>query len=143
MFLILLSNNVHFNPGPPVQNDFFNFMSVNSLIKDNFQCDDSVELPETLLNDYTFVPSNHPPNTRSGGIKLFFKNSLTVVRNYLSFDESIVIELKFGWKKIVFTILYRSPSFDRASPEFQAFLLNFEKLAFNDQNQESFCNIFY
>ena len=83
-------------------------MSVNSLIKDNLQrvrliearndlisiceasLDDSVELPETLLNDYTF----HPPNTRSGGIGLFFKNSLSVVRNYLSFDESIVIELK-------------------------------------------------
>ena len=112
MFLILLSNNVHFNPGPPFQNDFFNFMSVNSLIKNNFQrvrliearndlisiceasLDDSVELPETLLNDYTFVPCNHPPNTRSGGIGLFFKNSLSVVRNYLSFDESIVIELK-------------------------------------------------
>ena len=87
-------------------------MSVNSLIKDNFQrvrliearidlvsiceasLDDSVELPETLLNDYTFVPSNHPPNTRSGGIGLFFKNSLSIVRNYLSFDESIVIEQK-------------------------------------------------
>ena len=112
MFLILLPNDVHFNPGPPFQNDFFNFISVNSLIKENFQrvrliearndlisiceasLDDSVELPETLLNDYTFVPSNHPPNTRSGGIGLFFKNSLSVVRNYLSFDESIVIELK-------------------------------------------------
>ena len=66
--------------------------------------DDSVELPETLLNDYTFVPANHPPNTRSGGIGLLFKNSLSVVRNYLSFDESIVIKLKFGQKKNSFLL---------------------------------------
>ena len=78
-------------------------MSVNSLIKDNSQrvrliearndlisiceasLDDSVELPETLLNDYTFVPSNHPPNTRSGGIGLFFKSSLPLSEiTYLS-----------------------------------------------------------
>ena len=78
-------------------------VSVNRLLKPYRFCqepsmligiDDSVELPETLLHDYTFVPSNHPPNTRSSGIGLFFKYSLSVVRNYLSFDESIVIELK-------------------------------------------------
>ena len=39
------------------------------------------------------------------------KNSLPVViRNDLSFEESIVAELKFGRKKIFFTILYRSPA---------------------------------
>ena len=60
---------------------------------------------------------------------LFFKNSLPViVRNDLSFDESIVIELKFGRKKIFFTILYRSPAFNHTSPEFRAFLSNFKNL---------------
>ena len=70
--------------------------NVNSLAKDNFQrvrlieahnsifnynlisiCEtslnDSVELPETLINDYTFVPANHPANTRRGGVGLFLK----------------------------------------------------------------------
>ena len=39
LILILLSNDVHLNPGPHIQNNFFNFMSsnVNSLAKDNFQ----------------------------------------------------------------------------------------------------------
>ena len=61
---------------------------------------DSVELPESLLNDYTFIPANNPANTRHGGVGLFYKNSLPViVRNDLSFDESIVVELKFGRKK--------------------------------------------
>ena len=155
----VLSNNVHMNPGPHFQNNFFNFMSwnVNSLAKDNFQrvrlieahnsifnydlisiCEtslnDSVELPEALLNDYTFVPANNPANTRHGGgggvgVRLFFKNSLPViVRNYLSFDESIVVELKFGRKIFFFTVLYRSPAFNHTSPEFQDYFSNFRNL---------------
>ena len=128
--LILLSNDVHLNPGPHFQNNFFNFMSwnLNSLAKDNFQriylieahnalfkydlislCEtslnDSVELPETLINDYTFVPANNPANVRHGGIGLLFKNSLPViVRDDQSFDESIVIEIMFGHKKIYFLL---------------------------------------
>ena len=76
IILILLSNDIHLNRGPHFQNNCFNFMSwnLNSLAKDNFQrihlveahttffnydlisiCEtnlnDSVELPETLIND--------------------------------------------------------------------------------------------
>ena len=43
----------------------------------------------------------------------------------MSFDESFVVELKFGRKKIFFTVLYRSLAFDHNSPNFQAFLSNF------------------
>ena len=168
IILILLSNDVHLNPGPHFQNNFFNFMSwnVNSLAKENFKrvrfieadntkfnydlislCEtslnDSVELPETLLNDYTFVPANHPANTRHGGVGLFFKNSLPViVRNDLSFDESIVVELKFGRKKIFFTILYRSPAFNYTSPEFQVFLSNFENLYLKIKAENPFATFF-
>ena len=65
--------------------------NVNSLGKDNFQrvrlieanssifnyylisicktsLNDSVELPDTLLNDYTFVPANNPANIRNCGV---------------------------------------------------------------------------
>ena len=56
---------------------------------------DSVELPNTLLNDYTFVPANNPANSRNSGVGLFYKNSLPViVRTDLSFDESIVVEIQ-------------------------------------------------
>ena len=148
ILLIILSNDNHLNPGPYFQNNFFNFMSWNvySLAKDNFQrvrlieahnsifnydlisigetsLNDSVELPETLLNDYTFVPANNLANTRHGGVGLFLKNSLPViVRNDLSFDEAIIVELTFGRKKVFCTVLYRSPAFNQTSPEFQAFL---------------------
>ena len=50
------------------------------------------------------------------------------VRNDLSFEESIVVKLKFGRKKIFFTVLYRSPAFNHTSPEFLDFLSNFTNL---------------
>ena len=156
------------NPGPNFDNNFFNFMSwnVDSLAKDNFQrvrlieahnsifnydlisiCEtslnDSVELPETLINDYTFVPANHPANTRRGGVGLFFKNSLPViVRHDLSLDETIVVELKFGRKKIFFTVLYRSPAFNHTSPEFHAFLSNFKNLYSKIKAENPFATFF-
>ena len=98
ILLILISNDIHLNPGPQshFQNNFFNFMNwnLNSLTKDNFHrvdlieaqnsifnydlisvCEtnlnDSVILPETLLNDYTFEPANHPWNVKHGGVGLF------------------------------------------------------------------------
>ena len=83
---------------------------------------DSVNLPKTL-------PVNNPTNTRRGGVGLFYKNSLSlIIRNDLSFDESIVVEVKFGRKKIFFTVLYRSPATDHNSPKFQAFLTDFRNL---------------
>ena len=37
-----------------------------------------VILPETLLNDYTFEPANHPSNIKHVGFGIFYKNSLPV-----------------------------------------------------------------
>ena len=154
-----MSNDIHLNPGPipNLRNNCLNFMNwnLNSSTKDNFHrvdlieahnsilkydlisvcetnLDDSVELPETLLNDYTFVSANHPLNIKHGGVGRFYRNYLpATVRRDLSFDETIVVELKFGRKKIFLTVLYRSPSFYRASPEFRYFLLNFKNLYSN------------
>ena len=36
---------------------------------------DTVELPETLLDDYTFTHANNIANTRHGGVGLFYKTS--------------------------------------------------------------------
>ena len=76
--------------------------NVNSLAKDNFQrirlieahnsifnydlisiCEtnlnDSVELPDTLFNDYTCFPANNPVHTRNDGVGLFYEYSLPVI----------------------------------------------------------------
>ena len=87
---------------------------------------DSVELPETLLNEYSFVPANNPANTRHGWVCLSYRNTLPImVRNVLFFDETIVVELKIGRKNIFFTVLYRSPAYNHTSPQFRTFLSNF------------------
>ena len=122
---VLLSNDIEKHPGV-VTNVFFSFCNwnVNSLAQDNFHrvqlleahnsifkydlislCEtslnDLVKLPDSLLDNYTFVSRNSPNNTRHGGVGLFYKNSLPlVVRDDLGFDETIVVELKFGRKKI-------------------------------------------
>jgi len=168
LFLVLISNDIHMNPGPQYHNNFFKFMSwnLNSLAKKNFEridlieahnvnfdydiisiCEtslnDTVELPSELLHDYTFVAANNPANTRHGGVGVFYKNSLPViVRNDLSFDESIVLELNFGRKKIFFTVLYRSPFFKHASPEFLNFLVNFENLYSNIKKENPLAMFF-
>ena len=166
--VIYLSNDIFKNPGPHFQNNFFNFMSwnLNSLAKDNFHrvslieahnscfnydlisiCEtslnDSVKIPETLLDEYTFVPVNNPTNTRRGGVGLFYKNSLPlIIRNDLSFDESIVVEVKFGRKKFFFTVLYRSPASDHNSLNFQAFLSDLRNLYVNIKAENPFATFF-
>ena len=50
------------------------------------------------------------------------------VRRDLSFEESIVVELNMAGRNFFFTVLYRSPSFNYASTEFEAFLVNFKNL---------------
>ena len=104
---------------------------------------DSIKLPDILLNDYTFVQSRNSTNTRHGGVGLFYTNSLPIkIRNDLSFDESIVVELKFGRKFFFFTVLYRSPASNHNSPEFMDFLSNFNNLYTNIKNENPFAIFF-
>ena len=53
-----------------------------------------------------------------------------------------MVELKFGRKKIFFTVLYRSPAFNHTSPEFQGFLSNFENLYSNIQAENPLATFF-
>ena len=152
--LILISNDIEQNPGPGYHSNFFRFMNwnLNSLATNDFArvqlieahnslySYDLISICETSLTDslvpsvpeldgYTFEPANHPDNVSHGGVGLFYKNTLPiVVRQDLSFAESVVIELKFGRKKVFFTVLYRSPSFAQNSPEFHDFIENFRNL---------------
>ena len=147
VLLILLSNDVHFKPWTTFS------WNLNTLAKDNFarvrlleahntlynydlisvcetNLNNSVELAETLLNDYTCMPANNPANTRSGGVGLFFKNSPVLVCNDQSFDASVVVELKFDRKKIFFTVLYRCPAFNHHHSRISSLFVKFLKSAF-------------
>ena len=167
--LILLSEDVHKNPGPIGYHDsFFKFCNwnLNSLAKDNFSrvklleahnslfnydiislCETSLKnencpnVPE--LDDYTFIPANNPNNVPHGGVGLYYRNSLPAkVREDLSFDESIVLELKFRRKKIFFTVLYRSPAFKHNSPQFKDFITNFKNLHSAIANENPYMMLF-
>ena len=166
--LILLSNDIELNPGPQFRNNFFTFMNwnLNSLAKGNFErvplleahnslfdydlislCETSlnhsIEIPDPLLKDYNFIPANHPGNVSHGGVGLFHKTSLPIIhREDLSFDESIVVELKFGRKKIFFTVVYRSPSNRAGSTEFDEFLSNFRNLYSKIEAENPFATFF-
>jgi len=140
--------------------------NLNSLVKNNFERVqlleahnalfdyDLISVCETNLTDslvtkvpeidgYTFICENHPDNVAQGGVGIYHKNSLPViVRRDLCFKESLVIELKFGRKKIFFTVLYRSPAFKSNTPEFEAFLANFENLHSNMVAENPFAMFF-
>ena len=168
LILILLANDIELNPGPSYHENFFSFMNwnLNSIVKNDFErvqlieahnslfnydlisiCEtslnDSVEIPDPLLNDYTFLVANHPDNVSHGGVGLFYKNSLPLKhRTDLSFEESIVVELNFGRKKIFFSVLYRSPSVKHNSPEFENFLSKFKTLQTNIQSENPYATFY-
>ena len=142
LLFLMLANDIEFNPGPRYHEGFFSFMNwnLNSLVKNNFErvklieahnslfnydiislCETglnaSTEIPDPLLNDYTFISANHKNNASHGGVGLFFKNSLPLTnRSDIAFNESIVVELNFRRKKIFFIVVYRSPSFKQNTP---------------------------
>ena len=97
--LIILSHDIQLHHGPHYRNCFFNFMTwnLNSLVKDNFfrvnlleaqnsifnydliavcetNLNDSIEIPDQMLPDYSFEPPNNPSNIRDGGVGLSYKS---------------------------------------------------------------------
>ena len=104
---------------------------------------DSVEIPDQLLEGYTFISANHPSNNCRGGVGIFYKNSLPLTpRPDLSFSESIVVELKFGRRKLLFTVLYRSPSNSVNSPEFADFKSNLKNLHDKINTEKPFASFY-
>ena len=105
---------------------------------------DQVVLPDDYLNDeYNFISANKPDNTKNGGVGLFLqKNASNKIRTDLSFDESIVVEIKHDRKKIFSTVLYRSPSFTHLSQEFADFVSRFRNLYTNIKNEKPYITLF-
>ena len=123
---IALCPDIHPNPGPDHTNSFaggflsFCNWNLNTLSKDEFyritllqahntehnydiislcetSLDDKVEVPE--MPGYKFHSCNHPDGNRSGGVGIFYKESLPLkIREDLSFNESIVCEIIFDHK---------------------------------------------
>ena len=85
-------------------------------------------VPENALPGYLYQACNHVSGEKKGGVGIFYKDTLPIkIRSDLSFDECIVIELRFGRKKIFFSVLYRNPMHKASSPELNSFLEKFTK----------------
>ena len=63
------------------------------------------------ITGYNLVRSDHPANTKRGGVSLYYKNCLPLtVLDIQYLDECMNFELKIGDKLCTFVALYRSPS---------------------------------
>ena len=107
--------------------------SYNSLHKFDIICLSETYLDsDTPLNDdnleisgYTLVRSDHPSNTKRGGVCLYYKNNLPLrVINIGYLNECLTLELTVGDKTCNFVVLYRSPS--QSQDEFETFSDNFK-----------------
>ena len=77
------------------------------------------------ISGYTLVRSDHPSNTKRGGVCRYYKNNLPLrVVNIGYLNECLILELKVGDKICSFVVLYRSPSLSQ--DEFETFSDNFE-----------------
>jgi len=163
---LILANDVEINPG--YNNNLFTFCNwnINSLGKEDFSrinlikahnslfhydlislCEtslnDTIDIPPQMLDDYTFISSNNPNNTKHGGVGLFFKSSLPIiVRNDLAFSESIVVELRIDKKIIFFSVIYRSPANKFGTPQFDAFLNKFRTLHASIKKEKPYATYF-
>ena len=93
--------------------------------------DSSVSSDSNLcIKDYKLVRADHPGNVKSGGVCIYFKESLSVScvpKPYLK--GCLMFEVSINNKKGYIVSVYRSPS--QTSNDFNSFTTNFEKLVTN------------
>ena len=162
--LLLMCADVHPHPGPRIKSFSFCHWNLDSIMVENkvkiplieaissVHKFDIIALSETYLNDT--IPNNeiegyssdifrsdHPTNTKRGGVCLYYKNTLPIkLRPDLHIlDESIVVELTLSRKKLFFVVIYRSPS--QSSDEFDLFLSRLELVIEHMRHEKPDCII--
>ena len=83
--------------------------------------------PKLSLQGYAMIRSDHPSNTKRGGVCIFYKEHLPFVnRTDLSFvDECLVGEINYKNSKCFVSCFYRSPN--QTEDEFNNFIFGFDK----------------
>ena len=146
--MLILSGNVHGNPGPTDSNlKFFHWNLDIITARDNtkillieayssvFNYDliaiSDTRLDRSISNEdiqierfcYNVFRNDHPSNTRiSDGVCLYYKENIPIRRrNDLAIlQETIVTEISLRRKKVFFMVQYRNPN--QTSDEFDLFL---------------------
>ena len=150
--LVLKAGDIELNPGPnkkshsyfscchwnvsslPTDNYFevaalkaynsvykFDFLYVSeTFLNPSFESNDK----DLMIEDYNLIRSNHPSNTKKGGVCIYYKESLVKhIANITSLTEYLVCEVTIQNKKGYVAVVYRSPS--QSTSEFESFLSDF------------------
>ena len=84
------------------------------------------------MEGYKLIRADHPNNIKRGGVCIYYKESLPVrVISIPYFNEAILLEMSYNNKKVMVSVIYRSPS--QTNDEFAIFLSDFQMLL-NDIN---------
>ena len=95
--------------------------NILQLIVDSSTSDSLLEIA-----GYILVCADHPNNIKSGGVCIYYKESLPVrVISLPYLKEALLLEMTYNNKKVIVSVIYRSPS--QNNSEFDLFLSNFEK----------------
>ena len=87
------------------------------------------KIPDSQLEIdwYNLVRADHPNNIKRDGVCLYYKEPLPVrVINLPYFKEALALEMTDNNKKIIVSVIYRSPS--QNNSKFDSFLSNLEQL---------------
>ena len=149
--LLLMFADVHPQPGPRIKSLSFCHWNLDSIMVKNkvktllikaissVHKFDITALSKTYQNDTipnieieiegyssNIFCSDHPTNTKRGGVCLNYKNTLLIKlrTDFHILHESIVVELTLSRKKLFFVVIYRSPS--QSSDEIDLFLSRLE-----------------
>ena len=88
------------------------------------------------IDGYNLVRADHPNDTKRGGVCIYYKESLPVrVINLSYFEEALLLEMTYHNKKVIVSVIYRSPS--QSINEFDSFLFNLEKLVSDINNRKT------
>ena len=165
--LILLSGDIEVNPGPKrsanikfchwnlnglAAHDFikvplieafittsnFDIVCLSEAFLDSTIPDDDVNIQ---INGYSLLRADHPSNIKRGGVCIYFKESLPLIRrnDLTNLKDCLITEVNVNNKKCFFTCQYRSPS--QNHDELEHFCTNFDLLLSNNNNLYPTCSI--
>ena len=103
--------------------------------------DSSVHDSLLEIDGYNLVRADHPNDTKRGGVCIYYKESLPVIVINLSyFEEALLLEMNYHNKKVIVSVIYRSPS--QSINKFDSFLSNLEKFESDLNNRRPALSIF-
>ena len=101
----------------------------------------STDDPRLSIHGYAMIRSDHPSNTKRGGVCIFYKEHLPFInRTDLTFiDECLIGEIKYKNSKCFVSCVYRSPN--QTEDEFNNFTSCFEQTCSSIAMESPFSSI--